>query len=116
MCFFSSLSIAKTTRGYVFTFGGTDGLYWVEGDGSMLGQRVGLMLGRRGWFDAGLKGMVRIWVEGDGSMLGQNDSCFVFCWGPKLIWREKKLIWWERTGALPKTNLAGTKNWRPNKN
>ena len=31
---------------------------WVEGDGSMLGQKVGSMLGRRGWFDSGLKGMV----------------------------------------------------------
>ena len=45
-------------------------LCWVEGDGLMLGQRVGLMLGIRGWFDARLKGMVRCWVEGDGLMLG----------------------------------------------
>ena len=43
---------------------------WVEGDGLMLGQRVGLMLGRRGWFDAEYKGMVQCWVAGDVSMLG----------------------------------------------
>ena len=41
----------------MFTFGGTDGL----------------MLGRREWFDAGSKGMVRCWVEGNDLMLGQRE-------------------------------------------
>ena len=41
------------------------------------------MLGRRGWFDAGLKGMGHCWVEEDGSMLGRNDGCFV---GAKTNW------------------------------
>jgi hypothetical protein len=31
---------------------------WEEGDGSILGRRVGAMLIKRGWFNAGLKGMV----------------------------------------------------------
>ena len=82
---------------------------WVEWDGLMLGQRVGLMLDRRGWFNVGLKGMVRCWVEGDGSMLGQNDGCFVD-WGPKII-GGPKLFWQEQ-----KTDLVGTNNWCPNKN
>ena len=51
---------------------------WEEGDGSMLGRRGwfdaglrdGLMLGRKGWFDTRFKGTVQCWVEGDGSMLG----------------------------------------------
>jgi hypothetical protein len=50
---------------------------WVEGNGLIMGQRVGLMLGQRGCFNAGLKGAVQCWVEGNGSMLGQNDVCFV---------------------------------------
>ena len=50
---------------------------WIEGDGLMLGQRVGLMLGRRGWFDAGQNGMVQCWIEGDDLMMGCNDGCFV---------------------------------------
>ena len=49
------------TRGYALTLVGTECL----------------MLGRRGWFDAGLMGMVQCWVEKDGSMLGQNDNCLV---------------------------------------
>ena len=35
----------KLTRGYAFTFGGTDG--------SMLGRRGWLDAGSKGWFDAG---------------------------------------------------------------
>ena len=66
---------------------------WVEGDGLMLGQRVGLMLSRRGWFDTGLM----VWFDArykgmDGSMLGGNDGCF---------WRPKTNCW-------IKTNLEGT--------
>ena len=57
----------------------------------------------------------------EGSMLGQNDDCLV---GGKTNWwlrtnlvGKKKQIWWERRiGAPTKTNLAGTKNWRPDKN
>ena len=58
------------------------------------------MLGRREWFDAGPKGMVRCWIEGNGSMLGPRIGSL---WGFIGNW-------------TPKTNLAGTKNWRPNKN
>ena len=73
------------------------------------------MLGRRKWFDAGSKGIVQCWIEGDGSMLDPRIGCFVGFqtgnWMPKLIWWERE----KNTLAGPK-KLAGTKNWRPNKN
>ena len=56
----ASWSTSKRTRGYAFTFGGTDGF--------MLGRKgwfdavlkVCLTLCKRGWFDAELKGMVMV--------------------------------------------------------
>ena len=86
------------------------------------------MLGRRKWFDAGSKGMVLCWKEGDGSMLGSRIGSFVGFqtgnWMPKTNLKGKKktnlageIIWQEqRIGAPTKTNLAGTKNWHPDKN
>jgi hypothetical protein len=38
---------------------------WVEGDGLIVGRRLGFMLGRRGL-------IVQFWVEGDGLMLGRR--------------------------------------------
>ena len=52
------------------------------------------MLGRRGWFDALSKGMVRCWMEGDGSM-----QC------PKI----GSFVGFQKGNWLPKTNLAGKK-------
>jgi hypothetical protein len=51
--------------------------HWVEGDGSMLGQRVGSRLSRREWFESGLQRMVHWWLKGVGSMVVQNDGCLV---------------------------------------
>ncbi len=40
-----------------------------------LEEGYGSMLGRRVWFDAGQKSLVRWWVEGLGSIVGRRVGC-----------------------------------------